>query len=140
LFGDLFVTRENSSHDDVHIPSLFYMWFGNAHIRSSFRRLALNCCVGSTPSEEMTYKNIDAAFKYLTNEQGIPPSQIVVYGRSLGSGPSCYLAAKTAREGKSVAGLILHSPFLSIFRIVMDCGFSISGDMFKNIAHAPDIR
>eukprot|EP00978_Attheya_sp_CCMP212_P003060 scaffold6240_cov59-Attheya_sp.AAC.3 len=95
---------------------------------------------GSTPSEEMCYKNIEAAFNYLTNVKGIPPSHIVVYGRSLGSGPSCYLAAKTAKEGKSVAALILHSPFLSIFRIVMDCGFSISGDMFKNIAQAPDIR
>jgi hypothetical protein len=139
LFGDLFVTRENSSHDDMHIPSLFFtvVW---ERSHSSFRRLTLNCYIGSAPSEEMCYKNIEAAFNYLTDVKGIPPSQIVVYGRSLGSGPSCYLAAKTAKEGRSVAALILHSPFLSIFRIVMDCGFSIGGDMFKNIAQAPDIR
>jgi len=95
---------------------------------------------GGPPSETMCYKNIDAAFRYLTKMRNIPPHQIILYGRSLGSGPSCYLAAKTAKQGRSVAGLILHSPFLSVYRVVVDCGFTLHGDMFKNIMHAPDIR
>jgi len=86
----------------------------------------------SKPSESMCYKNIVAAYKYLRYDQNIPSSHIVLYGRSLGSGPSCYLAKKTAEQGESVAGLILHSPFLSIYRIVIDCGFNLVGDMFKN--------
>ena len=89
---------------------------------------------GGPPCEAMCYKNIDAAFRYLTKVRKIPPSQIVLYGRSLGSGPSCYLAAKSANQGRSVAGLILHSPFLSVYRVVVNCGFTLHGDMFRNIA------
>jgi hypothetical protein len=92
------------------------------------------------PSEGMCYRNIEAAYKYLREERNIPPSQIVLYGRSLGSGPSCHLARKTALDGESVAGVILHSPFLSIYRIVMDFGFGLVGDMFRNKNNAKDIR
>lgn len=92
------------------------------------------------PSEEMCYRNIEAAYNYLRNERKIPSSHIVLYGRSLGSGPSCHLAKITADKGESVAGLILHSPFLSIYRIVMDLGFNLVGDMFRNKDRARDIK
>ena len=81
-----------------------------------------------------------AAYNYLRYERNTPASHIVLYGRSLGSGPSCYLAKKTADEGESIAGLILHSPFLSIYRIVMDCGFNLMGDMFKNKTNARGVK
>lgn len=94
-----------------------------------------------SPSEEMCYRNIEAAYSYLRNILGIPASQIVLFGRSLGSGPSCYLAAKTAYEGESVAGLILHSPFLSIYRIVVNSSnLGVVGDMFPNANRSKDIR
>jgi abhydrolase domain-containing protein 17 len=70
----------------------------------------------------------------------IPPEQIVLYGRSLGSGPSCYLAAKTAREGRSVGGVILQSPLLSAYRVAFDFRFTMLGDRFPNISYAPQIR
>jgi pimeloyl-ACP methyl ester carboxylesterase len=92
------------------------------------------------PSEAMCYRNIEAAYNYLRYERKIPASSIVLYGRSVGSGPSCYLARKTALEGESVGGLILHSPFLSIYSIVLDLGFPIVGDMFRNDVKAKDIR
>jgi len=92
------------------------------------------------PSEAMCYRNIDAAYNHLTNVMKIPPSEIILYGRSLGSGPSCYLAKKTADEGNSVGGLILHSPFLSIYRIVFASSINLVGDMFINRSKAKDIR
>lgn len=92
------------------------------------------------PSEQLCYRNIDAAYHHLTNVMRIPPAEIVLYGRSLGSGPSCYLAKKSADEGESVAGLILHSPFLSIYRIVIDCRINLVGDMFVNKSKAKDVR
>jgi len=91
------------------------------------------------PSEEMCYRNIEVAYKYLREDRNIAASHIVLYGRSLGSGPSVHLARKTAMANESVAGLILHSPFLSIYRIVMDCGFNLVGDMFKNSTNAKDV-
>lgn len=94
----------------------------------------------AAPSERMCYRNIESAYEYLTKDLGIPHWKIVLYGRSLGSGPSCYLAKKTADEGESVAGLILHSPFLSINRIVIDSKASLVGDMFNNKSRAKDVR
>mmetsp|Transcript_26218 Transcript_26218/g.58272 ORF Transcript_26218/g.58272 Transcript_26218/m.58272 type:complete len:508 (+) Transcript_26218:131-1654(+) len=94
-----------------------------------------------SPSEDMCYRNIEAAYRYLRNMLGIPANQIILYGRSLGSGPSCYLAAKTALLGESVAGLILHSPFLSIYRIVVNSSnLGVVGDMFPNGRRAADVR
>jgi hypothetical protein len=95
------------------------------------------------PSENMTYRNIEAAYRYLTQDRKIPPQQIILYGRSLGSGPSCYLAAKTALSGNSVGGLVLHSPFLSVYKVVADLnGFDLSlvGDLFHNERRAKNIR
>ena len=64
----------------------------------------------------------------------IPPEHIVLYGRSLGSGPSCYLAEVAACNGHHLAGLILHAALTSVYRIVMpDPGFTVLGDLFPNI-------
>ena len=92
------------------------------------------------PSEATCYASIDAVFRYLTEEKGISPHQICLYGRSLGSGPSCYLAEKMSQQGKNVAGLILHSPFTSVYRIVFDFGFTMVGDQFPNIDRIAGIR
>ncbi|KAL7548199.1 hypothetical protein ACHAWF_011496, partial [Thalassiosira exigua] len=95
------------------------------------------------PSENMIYRNIEAAFRYLTVTRGIPPHRIILYGRSLGSGPSCYLAAKTALNGNSVGGLVLHSPFLSVYKVVADlAGLDLGavGDLFHNEKRARNVR
>ena len=95
------------------------------------------------PSENMIYRNIEAAYRYLTQTRKIPPHQIILYGRSLGSGPSCYLAAKSALNGNSVGGLILHSPFLSVYKVVADLNgldMGLVGDMFHNEKRARNIR
>ena len=66
----------------------------------------------------------------------------MLYGRSLGSGPSCHLAARTSqREDEDpVGGVILHAPFLSVFRIVVDTGCTLYGDKFPNVDLAPMIN
>jgi pimeloyl-ACP methyl ester carboxylesterase len=92
------------------------------------------------PSEENCYASIDAVFEYLTKERGISPHQICLYGRSLGSGPSCYLAEKTSKTNRPIAGLILHSPFSSVYRVVVDFGFTMVGDQFPNIDRIGNIR
>lgn len=97
--------------------------------------------VKGAPSEEKCYAAIDAVFGYLVEEKGISPHQICLYGRSLGSGPSCYLAEKTSlKENRPVGGLILHSPFSSVYRVVLDFGFTMVGDQFANIDRVGNIR
>jgi len=65
------------------------------------------------PTEKTAYQDIDTAYDHLTQKLGIPPEKIIVYGRSVGGGPSVDLASR-----KSVAGLILESTFVSAFRVV----------------------
>lgn len=95
------------------------------------------------PSENMIYRNIEAAYRYLTRVRKIPPHKIILYGRSIGSGPACYLAAKTSINGNPVGGLILHSPFLSVYKVVADLNgldMGIVGDLFHNEKRARNVR
>ena len=80
------------------------------------------------PSEELVYADAEAGYSFLVNTLKIPKNKIVLYGRSLGSGPSCYLAEKY-----EVGGLILQTPITSIYRVIIDFRFTLPGDMFANI-------
>ena len=66
------------------------------------------------PSEEKSYEDIDAAYRYLTEELKVPEEKIILHGRSLGGGPSTDLAAR-----QPVGGLILESTFTTAFRTVI---------------------
>lgn len=92
------------------------------------------------PSEEHCYSDIDAAYSYLRETLCVPAQNIVLYGRSLGSGPSCYLASRTADDGMPLGGLILHAPFLSVYRVVIESGCTLPGDKFPNIDFVPFVR
>lgn len=66
------------------------------------------------PSVSGSLADIKAAYQYMTQTLKIPPHRILVYGRSVGGGPSTDLAAH-----QPIAGLILESTFTSIFRVVI---------------------
>lgn len=68
-----------------------------------------------TPSEEGCYEAIDAAFQYVTKDAGVPVEEIILFGRSLGSGPSTDLAARTP----GLAGLVILSGLESGIRVVL---------------------
>jgi len=93
-----------------------------------------------TPSQENCFADICAVYEYIVGKLNVAPRNVILYGRSLGSGPSCYLAVKTQLEGLSVGGLILHAPFLSVYRIVIESGCTLVGDRFPNIDFVPYIR
>ena len=66
-----------------------------------------------TPSEEKVYRDIDAAYNYLTGKMKISPEKIVLYGRSLGGAAAIDLASR-----KPVGALIVESTFVSAFRVL----------------------
>lgn len=68
---------------------------------------------GAPPTAEGAYRDIAAVYRYATEDLKIPPSNVVLYGRSVGSGPATDLAAR-----KPVGGLIVESGFISAFRVV----------------------
>jgi fermentation-respiration switch protein FrsA (DUF1100 family) len=65
------------------------------------------------PSEQASYANVLAVYDYLRQDLRLPAEQLLVFGRSLGGGPSTELASQ-----KTVGGLILESAFSSAFRVM----------------------
>jgi len=61
------------------------------------------------PSEEGTYQDALAAWRYLTREKGIQPVQIVLFGESLGGSIAAWLAAR-----QRPAALLLYASFTSV--------------------------
>jgi fermentation-respiration switch protein FrsA (DUF1100 family) len=60
-------------------------------------------------SEKGTYRDAEAAWRFLREEHGIPAAQIVLFGRSLGAAIAAYVASRH-RPG----ALILESGFVSV--------------------------
>lgn len=60
-------------------------------------------------SEQGTYRDIEAVWNYLTDDRGLAPESVVLFGRSLGGAVSAWLAART-----EPGGLILESSFTSV--------------------------
>jgi len=61
------------------------------------------------PTEQGTYKDAEAAWRYLIETRQVDPSQVIVFGRSLGGAVASWLA-QSHRPG----ALILESTFTSI--------------------------
>lgn len=135
------------SHGNAEDLGMIYDWFNDLArvlrcniMAYDYTGYGKSSSSGVTPTEENCYADIEAAYTYLTEVRHIQPEQIVLYGRSLGSGPSCYLASKTASKGRSVAGVILQSPLLSAYRVAFNFRFTMPGDKFPNIDYAPNIK
>ena len=146
-----FIERPNAkvtilfSHGNAEDLGMIYDWFNDLARVLRVNIMAYDYTgygksTGNVPGEEYVYSDIEAAYKYLLEVRKLQPEEIVLYGRSLGSGPSCYLAQKTAKEGRSVAGVILQSPLLSAFRVAFNFRFTMVWDKFPNVDYAPFIR
>lgn len=75
-----------------------------------------------------------AAWNHLTGTKKLAPSSIVIVGRSVGSGPSVWLAAQ-----KQPGGLLLLSPFTSIYRVPFGVPL-FPRDRFPNLERIPQVK
>jgi alpha-beta hydrolase superfamily lysophospholipase len=66
-------------------------------------------------TEEGVYFNIRKVYRYVTEDLNFKPNEVVLYGHSLGTGPSVDLASD---HQFPVGGVVLQAPFLSILRVV----------------------
>ncbi|HET8892361.1 MAG TPA: alpha/beta hydrolase [Candidatus Angelobacter sp.] len=64
-------------------------------------------------TEKSVYEDEAAAYEFLAVDLKTPPDRIIIFGRSVGAGPATYIAAR-----RPSAGLILQSPFVSVFRVL----------------------
>lgn len=81
------------------------------------------------PSESNTYADIEAVYQCLETEYGVSQEDLILYGQSVGSGPTLHLAAKLPR----LRGVVLHSAILSGLRVLCHVKFSFCFDIYKNI-------
>ena len=88
------------------------------------------------PSISNCHADIDAVYDFLTKRKSIDPKTIVVYGQSLGGGPTSYIAST-----REVAGVVLHSTFQSGLRVIRnDIENTQFYDIFPNIDLVPCIK
>ncbi|KAJ0972810.1 hypothetical protein J5N97_020769 [Dioscorea zingiberensis] len=85
------------------------------------------------PSEQNTYADIEAAFKCLEENYGAKEEDIILYGQSVGSGPTLELAARLPR----LRAVVLHSPIMSGLRVMYPVKRSYWFDIYKNIDKIP---
>ncbi|XP_057810327.1 uncharacterized protein LOC131024806 [Salvia miltiorrhiza] len=81
------------------------------------------------PSEYDTYADIEAVYECLQTEYGISQEDLILYGQSVGSGPTLHLAAQLPR----LRGVVLHSAILSGLRVLCHVKFTLCCDIYKNV-------
>ncbi|XP_061344214.1 uncharacterized protein LOC133290179 isoform X1 [Gastrolobium bilobum] len=84
-------------------------------------------------SEQNTYADIEAAYKCLVEMYGAKEEDIILYGQSVGSGPTTDLAARLP----NLRAVILHSPILSGLRVMYPVKRTYWFDIYKNIDKIP---
>lgn len=87
------------------------------------------------PSEENCYADIDAAYTYLVEDMEVDPRSIIAFGRSVGSGPTTWLASR-----KLVGGVVLVTPFLSCVRVIRNSLVTPPFDIFPNVDRIHKIK
>ncbi|KAF3774629.1 abhd17b protein [Nymphaea thermarum] len=85
------------------------------------------------PSEQNTYADIEAAYKCLQDTYGAKEEDVILYGQSVGSGPTLDLATHLPR----LRAVVLHSPIMSGLRVMYPVKRSYWFDIYKNIDKIP---
>ncbi|PRP81584.1 hypothetical protein PROFUN_01091 [Planoprotostelium fungivorum] len=115
------------------------------------------------PSEKQCYEDIRIAFQHLTVTKKIPSERIILFGKSLGTGPTVHLAStlyssnketgsrtigrrnnkkflRNSEINRTLAGVILQSAMTSVLDIQPDVRNALTTDMFENIKKIRQIR
>mmetsp|Transcript_30755 Transcript_30755/g.27956 ORF Transcript_30755/g.27956 Transcript_30755/m.27956 type:complete len:222 (+) Transcript_30755:33-698(+) len=91
------------------------------------------------PNANTILEDSEYVFNFITDEIGILPQDVILFGRSIGSGPATHLAAR-----HKVNMLVLMSAYTSIKRVVKDMAGSIAAGLvaerFKNIDEISKVK
>ncbi|KAM4124330.1 hypothetical protein ACB094_01G222600 [Castanea mollissima] len=88
------------------------------------------------PSEQNTYSDIEAAYRCLVEKYGTKEEDIILYGQSVGSGPTLDLATRLP----NLRAVILHSPIMSGLRVMYPVKRTYWFDIYKNIDKIPLVK
>lgn len=79
-------------------------------------------------------QDAEAVYQYVTGDLGVPSDQVILFGRSVGSGPAAEMAARYP-----TAGLVLESAFTTAFRVMTRVSL-LPFDKFPNLTRIRDVR
>ncbi|KAI4321321.1 hypothetical protein MLD38_034718 [Melastoma candidum] len=88
------------------------------------------------PSEQNTYADVEAVYECLLQKYGAKEENIILYGQSVGSGPTLDLAMRLPK----LRSVVLHSPILSGLRVMYPVKRTYWFDIYKNIDKIPFVR
>ncbi|WOK92646.1 protein ABHD17C-like [Canna indica] len=88
------------------------------------------------PSEQNTYADIESAYTCLEETYGAHADEIILYGQSVGSGPTLELATRLP----NLRAVVLHSPILSGLRVMYPVKHTYWFDIYKNIDKIPLVK
>ena len=93
-----------------------------------------------SPSEEGTYRDAEAAWRYLTEARGVPAADIVLFGESLGAAVASWLATRHTPRA-----LVLASTFTSALDLGAEVYWFlpvrlISRFRYDNLSHLAAVR
>jgi len=92
-----------------------------------FYTFLLTCNIIKQPSEYHTYADIEAVYECLKEKYGAREEDIILYGQSVGSGPTVDLASRLP----NLRGVVLHSPLLSGLRVLYPVKHTYWFDIYK---------
>lgn len=99
----------NADNNSLNIPRAIKLRnLGFSVLLIDYRGYGLS--EGNFPSEKSVYQDAEAAWNYLTDEERAKPSQILIYGFSLGGA----VAIELASQNPDAMGLVVESSFTSI--------------------------
>ncbi|XP_074586980.1 uncharacterized protein LOC141842896 [Curcuma longa] len=81
------------------------------------------------PSEYNTYADIDAVYNCLKEQYGVADEDLILYGQSLGSGPTLDLASRLQK----LRAVVLQSAIVSGLRVLYPVKHTFWFDIYKNI-------
>uniref|UniRef100_M8BGE4 Peptidase S9 prolyl oligopeptidase catalytic domain-containing protein n=1 Tax=Aegilops tauschii TaxID=37682 RepID=M8BGE4_AEGTA len=87
------------------------------------------------PSEQNTYADIEAVYRCLIETYAASEENIILYGQSVGSGPTLDLASRLPR----LRAVVVHSPILSGLRVMYPVKHTYWFDIYKNIDKIPQV-
>ncbi|XP_050228787.1 uncharacterized protein LOC126677996 [Mercurialis annua] len=88
------------------------------------------------PSEQNTYADIEAAYRCLEERYGVKEEDIILYGQSVGSGPTLDLATRLPK----LRAVVLHSPIASGLRVMYPVKRTYWFDIYKNVDKIPMVN
>eukprot|EP00466_Bigelowiella_natans_P019974 jgi/Bigna1/35261/e_gw1.8.203.1 len=94
------------------------------------------------PSQRRVYESIRATYDYIVKEKKIDPSRVILYGMSLGTAPTAWLASQVIKYYYTILMVSLSSPIIIIVRLCACClpGCSHCCDVFDTYDLANDVK